>query len=126
MDNVEEGFVFVNHIPVMWRRSENTIWIYAGNGSLQKKDISSVESPTAQLLIALNPENAFSATFDYDIVTKKFADQTYVAKTGYDTLSQKVTELESKVTSLTETITQLQGNALTALDRQTLNVIERI
>ena len=71
------------------------------------------------------PDNAFMAENSADIVTKKFADQTYISKTDYDTLNQKVTELESTIATLTETITQLQQNTLTTLDRQTLDVIER-
>ena len=70
------------------------------------------------------PDNAFMAENPEDIVTKKFADQTYVAKTNYDTLNSKVQQLEETIATLQSTITQLQGNALTTLDRQTLDVIE--
>lgn len=71
------------------------------------------------------PDNAFMAENPEDIVTKKFADQTYTAKTDYDTLNSKVQQLEETIATLQSTITQLQGNALTELDRQTLDVIER-
>lgn len=80
-------------------------------------------------------DNAFMAENPEDIVTKKFADQTYTNKndyqSSYDLLSGKVEELEGTVETLTQTIsslqstiTELQGNTLTTLDRQTLDVIE--
>ena len=131
LDNVKEGFVIVNSIPLVWRRNENIIWVFDSNGSLQKINISEVESPTANELIKLNPEKAFLANSDYDIVTKKYADQTYTSKSDYDLLNGRVQELEETVATLTQTvttlqstITELQGNALTTLDRQTLDVIE--
>ena len=77
--------------------------------------------------------NPYLAVVDSDMITKKYADQTYTSKSDYNQLNSKVQELEASVATLTQTvttlqstITQLQGNALTTLDRQTLDVIEGV
>ena len=120
------GFVIVNNVPYLLTNTTRYAYLLSPYGCYRS---ATTESTTFNE--SLNPNNAFLATTDQSIVTKKFADQTYTAKTDYDTLNGKVTELESTVATLTETIsqlqstiTQLQGNALTELDRQTLDVIE--
>ena len=113
--------------PLLYMRSESTVIalfihdLYIANDVTDETTLASVVSPA----------NAYLAVNDSSLITKKFSDQTYTAKADYDTLNSKVTELESTVATLTETIsqlqttiTELQGNALTELDRQTLDVIE--
>ena len=113
--------------PLLYMRSESTVIalfihdLYIANDVTDETTLASVVSPA----------NAYLAVNDSSLVTKKFSDQTYTNKTDYNTLNSKVTELESTVATLTETISQLQttimelqGNSLTTLDRQTLDVIE--
>lgn len=114
------GFIKVNGNPFLLNATDTYAWLLSPYACYRM-----VITETTTFGDLINNANAFLATTDPSIVTKKFADQTYTAKTDYATLNEKITELESKVTSLTDTITQLQQNALTTLDRQTLDVIER-
>lgn len=61
---------------------------------------------------------------DKHFIFKGYADKTYVLKSEISTLQETISNLQSTITQLQSTITELQGNALTELDRQTLDVIE--
>lgn len=124
--NKPNGFIEVNSRPYLLIASSGYVWLSSPFACYR---IAPTETTTFADLIS--GDNAFLATTDPSIVTKKFADQTYTSKTDYDTLNSKVQELESTVATLTQTvtnlqstITQLQSNVLTELDRQTLDVIE--
>lgn len=115
--------------PILYMRSENTVIalfihdLYFATGVTDETTLASI----------VKPDNAYLAVNDSSLVTKKYTDQTYTSKSAYDLLNGKVQELEATVATLTQTvttlqstITQLQGNALTTLDRQTLDVIEGV
>lgn len=61
---------------------------------------------------------------DKHFIFKGYADKTYALKSEISTLQETISNLQSTITQLQSTITELQGNALTELDRQTLDVIE--
>ena len=113
------GFIKVNGNPFLLNATDTYAWLLSPYACYRM-----VITETTTFGDLINNANAFLATTDPSIVTKKFADQTYTAKSDYNTLNQKVTELESTIATLTETISQLQQNSLTTLDRQTLDVIE--
>ena len=109
LDNVNTGFVIVNTLPVVWEKRGNNAYVY-NDGTFQKIPIPG-ESPTAEILISRDSANAFMASLGYHIVTKKYADQTYVSKETYDMLNSKVQQLESSVATFRETLTNLQASS---------------
>lgn len=122
------GFILVENIPYLYLT--NGIQAYM-LGAYNCYCMMNIEE-TTRVEDVLSENNAFMALTQAHIITKKYADQTYTSKSDYNQLNNMVQELESTVatlsqtvTTLQSTITQLQGNALTTLDRQTLDVIER-
>lgn len=134
---IKSGFIIINSYDTLYPalycqygESGSAILITA-DGCFYKKAITD-ELTFDDLML---PANAFVDPGDEYLITKKYADQTYTNKddyqSAYDLLNIKVQDLESTVATLTQTvatmqstITQLKGNALTTLDRQTLDVLE--
>ena len=124
IEGVKNGFIALTsgstRNPYSFNRVNDTVYMCDGYRICVLDNVS--DTTTFDNIV--NSGEAFMAITDTAIVSKKYADQTYTAKTDYGTLNSKVQQLESTVATLQSTITQLQGNALTELDRQTLNVLE--